>query len=207
MFAVTRGSVVLEAGGVVVVVEDRGMVVVVTRAQCALPVSHVISTLGPLLTALAMNCPRSRTSVPSRSCAFGARTTAVTSLPWPKATRVPATLRTKSLALRSFVKPIRTAFDRRRSPQTFTVTGPAATSVARVPSLMLSNRYVPGASSTSASRFAKSEPYAPGARRVGPSGSTKAPKADPAQVNSGSSGGAAKRVRPLPRSSKGTCGE
>src|SRR2546425_463338 len=107
---------------------------------------------------------------------------AVTSSSWPKATRCPATLSAKSFALRSSLKPIRTAFDRRRSPQTFTVTGPAASSVARVPSLMLSNRYVPGASSMSTSLFANSEPYAPGLRLVGPPGSTKAPNGDPAQV-------------------------
>src|SRR2546427_200134 len=118
---------------------------------------------------------------------------AVTSSSWPKATRCPATLSAKSFALRSSLKPIRTAFDRRRSPQTFTVTGPAASSVARVPSLMFSNRYVPGASSMSTSLFANSEPYAPGPRLVGPPGSTKAPNGDPAQVNGGSSGGAAKR--------------
>ena len=67
---------------------------------------------------------------------------------------------------------------------------------------MFSNRYVPGASSMSTSLFANSEPYAPGPRLVGPPGSTKAPNGDPAQVNGGSSGGAAKRVRPLPKSAK-----
>ena len=56
----------VDVAGVVVVVDDRGMVVVVTGEQCLLPVSHVTSTLGPLLTALATNCPRSRCNAPSR---------------------------------------------------------------------------------------------------------------------------------------------